>query len=116
MIDTYHFQRTGYGGRSFSELPDDKIFVFQYSDVSPNPIIGERRPADRLPPGQGVVQWRKVLGLLAEKNYTGYLSYEALNPDLWARSPYDVCREGVAVTRELIAEAVPRAAGQGNSK
>ena len=27
---------------------------------------------------------------------------EAPNPDLWARSPYDVAREGVELTRKLL--------------
>ena len=107
LIDAYHFQRSGYGGASFKDLPDDKIYCFQYSDVSPNPVTGVRRPTDRLAPGKGVVQWRAVLSLLAAKHYTGYLSYEAPNPDLWARSPYEVCREGVALTHALLRDAVP---------
>jgi 2-keto-myo-inositol isomerase len=107
LIDAYHFQRSGYGGASFKDLPNDMIYCFQYSDVSPNPVTGVRRPTDRLIPGKGIVKWRDVLGLLAEKGYTGYLSYEAPNPDLWARSPYDVAREGVDLTKKLLREAVP---------
>ena len=111
LIDAYHFQRSGYGGASFKDLANDMIYCFQYSDVSPNPVSGVRRPTDRLAPGKGVVKWREVLGLLAEKGYTGYMSYEAPNPELWARSPYDVCREGVELTRKLLKEAVPSYAG-----
>jgi len=107
LIDAYHFQRSGYGGASFKDLPNDKIYCFQYSDVSANPVTGVRRPTDRLPPGKGVIKWREVFGLLAEKGYTGYLSYEAPNPELWARSPYDVAREGVELTRQLLRDAVP---------
>jgi len=107
LIDAYHFQRSGYGGASFKDLPNDKIYCFQYSDVSPNPVTGVRRPTDRLVPGKGIVKWREVLGLLAQKRYTGYLSYEAPNPELWARSPYDVAREGVELTRKLLRNAVP---------
>ena len=43
----------GYGGASFKDLPDDKIYCFQYSDVSPNPVTGVRRPTDRLRARQG---------------------------------------------------------------
>jgi len=107
LIDAYHFQRSGYGGASFRDLPNDMIYCFQYSDVSPNPVTGVRRPTDRLVPGKGVVKWREVLGLLYEKGYTGYMSYEAPNPELWARSPYDVAREGVELTRKLLRDAVP---------
>jgi 2-keto-myo-inositol isomerase len=107
LIDTYHFARSGAGGRGFDSVPAEQIFCFQYSDLSPNPVTGVARPTDRLPPGKGVVRWREVLGLLAEKGYTGYLSYEAPNPEQWARSPYDVAREGVELTRELLRETVP---------
>jgi sugar phosphate isomerase/epimerase len=44
---------------------------------------------------------------LAEKDYSGYLSYEAPNPEQWARSPYEVAREGVDLTRQLLRETVP---------
>jgi 2-keto-myo-inositol isomerase len=107
LIDTYHFARSGAGGRGFEAVPAEQIFCFQYSDLSPNPVTGVARPTDRLPPGKGVVRWREVLGLLAEKGYAGYLSYEAPNPEQWARSPYDVAREGVELTRGLLRDAVP---------
>ena len=107
LIDTYHFARSGAGGRGFEAVPAEQIFCFQYSDLSPNPVTGVARPTDRLPPGKGVVRWREVLGLLAEKGYTGYLSYEAPNPEQWTRSPYDVAREGVELTRGLLRDAVP---------
>ncbi|MGB6535822.1 MAG: sugar phosphate isomerase/epimerase [Xanthobacteraceae bacterium] len=107
LLDAYHMARSGAGGRSFEDVPPQQIFCFQYSDLSPQPVTGMRRPTDRLPPGKGVVRWREVLGLLAEKKYTGYLSYEAPNPEQWARSPYDVAREGVEFTRELLRESVP---------
>jgi 2-keto-myo-inositol isomerase len=110
LIDTYHFARSGAGGRGFESVPAEQIFCFQYSDLSPNPVTGVARPTDRLPPGKGVVRWREVLGLLAEKGYTGYLSYEAPNPEQWARSPYDVAREGVELARELLRAAVPSVA------
>jgi sugar phosphate isomerase/epimerase len=107
LIDAYHFTRSGFGGRGFEPIPADHIFCFQYSDLSPTPVTGVRRPTDRLPPGKGVVKWKEMLGLLAEKGYTGYLSYEAPNPEQWERSPYDVAREGVELTRKLLADSVP---------
>ncbi|MGH7192895.1 MAG: sugar phosphate isomerase/epimerase family protein [Candidatus Saccharimonadales bacterium] len=111
LIDAYHCTRSGAGGRCFEDVRAEQIFCFQYSDLSPNPISGVKRPTDRLPPGKGVVKWREMLGLLAEKNYTGYLSYEAPNPEQWARSPYEVAREGVELTRKLLRDAVPAYVG-----
>jgi len=56
LIDAYHFARSGAGGRGFEDVPADRIFCFQYSDLSPNPVAGVRRPTDRLAPGKGVVK------------------------------------------------------------
>jgi sugar phosphate isomerase/epimerase len=52
------------------------------------------------------VRWLDVFKLLKEKNFDGYLSYEAPNPAQWERPPVEVCREGVAATRALIAKAL----------
>lgn len=102
LVDAYHFARSGAPGASFDHIPGERLFCFQYSDLSPTPVTGVRRPTDRLAPGKGVVKWREVLGLLKKKGYTGYLSYEAPNPDLWSQSPYDVTREGVQLTKKLL--------------
>jgi len=107
LIDAYHFARSGAGGRGFENVPADQIFCFQYSDLSPNPVTGVRRPTDRLPPGKGVVPFARILPIIAAKGYTGYLSYEAPNPELWARPPLEVAREGVELTRRLLRDAVP---------
>jgi sugar phosphate isomerase/epimerase len=107
LVDAYHATRSG-SGPHFESLPGEKIFCFQYSDVPAQAVPeGVRRPTDRLAPGKGIVDWRAMLGLLKKKGYTGYLSYEAPNPELWARSPYEVGREGVELTRRLLREAVP---------
>jgi 2-keto-myo-inositol isomerase len=102
LVDAYHATRSGMGPH-FESLPGEKIFCFQYSDVPAQAVPdGVRRPTDRLAPGKGIVDWPAMLGLLKKKGYTGYLSYEAPNPELWARPPVEVAREGVALTRKLL--------------
>jgi 2-keto-myo-inositol isomerase len=107
LLDAYHMERSGAGGRGFEGVAPDEIAAFQYSDAPPAPVAaGVKRPTDRLPPGQGIVRWLDVFKLLKEKNFDGYLSYEAPNPAQWERPPVEVCREGVAATRALIAKAL----------
>ncbi len=60
LLDAYHLARSGRPGRGFEDVPADEIFCFQYSDLSPDPVTGVKRPTDRLPPGKGVVLWREV--------------------------------------------------------
>jgi sugar phosphate isomerase/epimerase len=106
LLDAYHLERSGAGGRGFADVAPSEIAAFQFSDAPLAPVAaGVKRPTDRLPPGQGVVRWNEVLSLLIEKGYGGHLSYEAPNPVLWERSPLEVARECVAAMRSLIAKA-----------
>jgi 2-keto-myo-inositol isomerase len=107
LLDAYHLERSGAGGRGFEGVPPEEIAAFQYSDAPAGPVAeGVKRPTDRLPPGQGIVRWTEVFALLAEKRFDGYLSYEAPNPAQWARPPIEVAREASEKTRALIADAL----------
>jgi sugar phosphate isomerase/epimerase len=109
LLDAYHMERCGDGGRGFEAVPPREIFAFQYSDVPLGAPPTERRPTDRLPPGRGGVRWLEVFRLLAEKGYAGSLSYEAPNPAAWARPPVDVAREAAEQSRALLREAAKTA-------
>lgn len=114
LIDTYHAQAAGEGGRGFLEIPAEQIVAFQFSDVPRNPPAANAAggpPLDRLPPGEGTVRWREVLQLLMQKNYARYINYEAPNPALWARPAAEVAREGITRIRALIAQSRTNAGG-----
>jgi sugar phosphate isomerase/epimerase len=102
LLDAYHLYRSQGVAEGLRGVTGDEIFVFQYSDVPEHPEIGVRRPVDRLPPGEGVLDWQALLAILRDIGYAGLLSYEAPNPVLWARSPYDVAAEGIRNTRALL--------------
>lgn len=104
LLDAYHLERTGSGGRAFEDLAREEIFTFQFSDVPAGPPPARLRPTDRLIPGQGCVRWKEVFQVLVEKRYDGYLSYEGPNPELWSRPPLEVAREAAAASRRLLAE------------
>lgn len=108
LLDAYHLHRSGRIGRAFEDVPAEEIMYFQFSDVPAQSTVGATRPTDRLPPGRGVIPWTELFQLLAEKNYTGYLSYEAPNPAQWERPALEVVREGVEATRALLAQAFRR--------
>src|SRR5207245_2120931 len=79
LLDTYHLQRSGRGGRGFAEVAPEEIVYVQYSDV-PREGLQPGYTLDRLPPGEGSIAFTELFGLLAEKGYSGALSYEAPNP------------------------------------
>jgi 2-keto-myo-inositol isomerase len=88
LLDAYHLQRSGAGGRGFAEVP------------AKPPTAS--RPTDRLCPGKGLVRWAEVFALLEEKGYRGCLSYEAPNPAHWERPALETAREGLEATRVLL--------------
>lgn len=101
LLDTYHLQRSGGDARNFADVAVDEIVYVQFSDVRGDGLE-PGYTLDRLPPGQGVVDFPGVFGLLAEKGYTAPLSYEAPNPTAWARDPIDVAREALQATRAVL--------------
>jgi sugar phosphate isomerase/epimerase len=101
LLDTYHLQRGGRPGAGFKDIPPEEIYYVQFSDV-PDAPSSSAPPVDRLPPGKGVVGWTGFFGLLAEKKYAGYLSYEAPNPAHWARSAENVASEGATAARNAL--------------
>lgn len=106
LLDTYHLQRSGFGGRGFDRVRPEKIFHVQVSDVPDAPRM-PGVPLDRQPIGKGVIPFDQVFGLLAEKGFSGWVVYEVPNPALWARDPYEVAKEGKDALDRLLREAGP---------
>lgn len=101
LVDTYHIQRTVGGLSDYEDLAPGEIAYFQYSDVPAGPIEPPSDTFNRLPPGQGIVPFAEILPILTAKGYSGYLSYEALNPAAFERDPFEVASEALAAGRKL---------------
>ena len=105
LLDTYHLHRSGGGAASFRDVPVDKIVTVQFSDVPPGPPSDAGVAVDRLPPGKGVVPFVEIFGALMAKQYQGYMSYEAPNPEQWNRPAAVVASEALETVRALLTEA-----------
>jgi sugar phosphate isomerase/epimerase len=68
VIDSWHFVRAGCDYTGLAEIPGDKIFFIQLSDVAAE--VGEDIFAEtlggRLSPGEGVVDWPRFVGTLRQ--------------------------------------------------
>jgi 2-keto-myo-inositol isomerase len=101
LLDSYHIQRSGVSLRALEDVRADEIVYVQYSDV-PRTGTTPGQALDRLPPGRGSVPFKEFFALVAARGYGGFLSYEAPNPEAWARPPLDVAREALTATRALL--------------
>ena len=101
LLDTYHLGRSGADLRAIEDVPAEEIAYVQYSDV-PRTGLEPGKALDRLPPGQGAVPFKEIFGVLAGKQYAGYLSYEAPNLSAWTRPATDVAREAREATLAVL--------------
>jgi 2-keto-myo-inositol isomerase len=108
LLDTYHLQRSHGDAASFGAVAPEEIVYVQFSDV-PRSGLEPGNTLNRLPPGEGSVDFPRVFGLLNEKRYIGPLSYEAPNPAAWARDPVEVARAALTATRAVLPTALPTA-------
>jgi sugar phosphate isomerase/epimerase len=104
LLDAYHLERSGWDAAELEDVRRDEVAYVQFSDV---PRTGLRPGAaiDRLPPGRGSVPFKEFFATLARKGYEGYTSYEAPNPEAWARDAAVVAREALEATRAVLAQA-----------
>ena len=108
LLDAYHMERSGAGGRGFDGVAPEEIAAFQYSDAPPAPVAaGVKRPTDRLPPGKGVVRWLEVFKLLKEKSFDGLPELRSAQPGAMGSARRSTsAAKAVAATRALIAKAL----------
>jgi sugar phosphate isomerase/epimerase len=107
LLDAYHLHRSEGVAAGLRDVRGEEVFVFQYSDAPSSPVTGIRRPIDRLPPGEGVIDWDEFLGIVRGIGYRGYLSYEAPNPVLWEQDPVAVAVDGARRIRSLLERSQP---------
>jgi 2-keto-myo-inositol isomerase len=101
LFDAYHMQRSGGSPRSLDDVRGDEIVYVQFSDV-PRGEIKRGEVLNRLPPGQGCVPFKEFFAAVRATGYAGFMSYEAPNPDAWARPPREVAAEGLAATHAVL--------------
>ena len=101
LLDAYHLERSGGKPDDVDDVAAKEITYVQFSDV-PRTGLVPGAATDRLPPGAGSVPFPAFFRKVAAKGYTGYASYEAPNPQAWARLAADVAREALTATRAVL--------------
>ena len=101
LFDAYHMQRSGGSPRSLDDVRGDEIVYVQFSDV-PRGDVKRGEVLNRLPPGHGCVPFKEFFAAVRATGYSGFMSYEAPNPDAWARPPREVAAEGLAATHAVL--------------
>ena len=107
VIDAFHIFALDRTADDLRDIPADKIFLVQLSDVSEIPprdrLIGVARHS-RLLPGDGVFPINTLLRRLSEINYQGPVGLEVFNERLKAQEPHQVARQAFAALNTILAQ------------
>jgi sugar phosphate isomerase/epimerase len=95
LPDTYHLYKGGSDIAGLNLLSPAAIGIFHANDY-PRIDRDKINDADRVYPGDGVGPVRETFTRLRAMNYTGFVSLELFNRDLWRQDPHRVAATGLA--------------------
>ena len=93
--DVYHLLRGGGTLDDLLQLDGSRYAIVHWNDLPARPPPTEQTDADRVMPGEGVVDLGRVVRNLHAVGYGGPISLELFNPDLWQQDPLAVARRGL---------------------
>jgi 2-keto-myo-inositol isomerase len=102
VADVYHMIRGGGSIDDLLQIRGDRLACFHINDVPSSPPFAEQTDADRVLPGDGVADLKRVVANLRQIGYRGPLSLELFNRDLWEKDPTEVVRKGLDRVRALV--------------
>ncbi len=95
VLDPFHVFRGGGSMDAIATIPGDRIAISHFNDTPADPPRPQQHDKDRVMPGDGHLDLRRYLDLLAGTGYQGFLSLELFREDLWASNLEDVARVGL---------------------
>ena len=101
LLDAYHLHRGGSGFDGLHLLGPQSMAVFHLNDYPADPPAPELNDKDRVMPGDGDAPLDELFETFRSIGFTGVLSLELFNPDLWAKDPLAVAEEGLAKMRAV---------------
>jgi len=104
VLDPFHIFRGGGSLESITQLGASQIAICHFNDAPAQPPREEQADRDRVYPGDGAVDLPRMITLLKQIGYDGWLSLELFNEELWQQDPLEVARTGLDKMR-AVAEA-----------
>jgi len=93
VLDSCHWHASG--SRPLTSFPVDRLALVHLNDAPGKPPR-EIEDADRVLPGEGVIQLKTLIAALNAGKYGGPWSLETFNPGYWKEDPEDVAHRGYA--------------------
>lgn len=103
VLDPFHDFRGGGGHEEIAALRAEQIAVVHFDDAPATPEAAQQRDADRVLPGEGVIPLQRVVGLLRQIGFAGWISLELFNETLWKQDPVQTARSGLQALKRVCA-------------
>lgn len=102
VIDPFHCFRGGGSIETINRLRADQIAISHFNDSPASPPREQQHDADRVMPGDGIVDLKRYCELLSGTGYDRWLSLELFREDLWQQDPLAVARLGLEKMRSVV--------------
>jgi 2-keto-myo-inositol isomerase len=100
VLDSCHWHASG--AQPLDGYPIDRLALVHLNDAPAKPPR-EIEDADRVLPGEGVINLKALIHELRAGKYAGPWSLETFNPNHWAQDPEDIARRGYAAIDTCLA-------------
>jgi sugar phosphate isomerase/epimerase len=101
--DVWHMYRGGSNFKTLDDIPPDHISVFHWNDAPSKPPRTEQTDADRVYPGDGIVDLKSLANQLRQLPWQGTLTLELFNRSYWEQDPFEVARIGLEKMKASVA-------------
>jgi sugar phosphate isomerase/epimerase len=106
VLDTWHFARAGLDYALLEQVPGDRIHFIQVNDAAAQPAANllEETMTARLRPGEGVVDWPRLLGILEKKDLHCPLGSEQYSNEVKRMDLDSACRYLFDSVQQIVAD------------
>lgn len=105
IIDPFHNFRGGGSFDDLLQLTGSQVAISHFNDAPAEPPRLEQHDHSRVLPGEGHLDLNRWLQNLQQIGYSGWLSLELFNEQLWSQDPLDVARRGLQSMKAAVERA-----------
>lgn len=101
IADAFHTWNSNSDPELLTQVPPSKLVHYHIDDAPGTKPAGAQLDSDRVMPGDGVIDIPAEVRRLKQIGYSGWISLELFNRDLWAKNPADLLKSGLDRLREF---------------
>jgi sugar phosphate isomerase/epimerase len=100
--DAWHLFRGGSDLATVNEIPPERVSIVHWDDAPRHVERAKQTDADRVMPGDGILDLYDLAQQLTSTGYCGVLSLELFHPGYWEQDPREVARIGLEKMRNSV--------------